>query len=111
MVHPDDPTGFERLRAPDSQRPRARDGLGKEALYSTAPTAQPAAQLVFRCRRCGARAGLRGWEAARLLAPPWLGDPVRRRVWTRCPSCGQRSWLELRAGPALRVLVTRGPAR
>lgn len=111
MPSPDDPTGFERLRRPDPHRPRARDGLGKEALYSTAPTAQPTAQLVIHCRRCDARAGLRGREAVRLLTPPWFGDPVRRRLWTRCPSCLQRAWIEVRPGPALLVLLTRDPSR
>jgi hypothetical protein len=100
---------FDRVAKPDPRRPRARDGLGKEALYSTAPTSRPSPQVEVRCRRCDVRVGLSLLEVVRLLLPPFLCDPVRRRLWTRCPSCGERSWLELRTGQALRVLLDRRP--
>jgi hypothetical protein len=104
---------FDRIArsgAPARRRRRGRDGLGKEALYSTAPTAAPSAQLDARCRRCGARLGLSAREAFGLFRPPFLWDPVRRRLLARCPACERRSWLELHAGQALRALLDRRPA-
>jgi hypothetical protein len=102
---------FDRVSPPDPTRPRPRDGLGKEALYSTAPTAAPTSQVELRCRRCDVPFGLSVVGVARLLRPPFLWDPIRRRLWTRCPACGDRSWLQLRTGQALRVLLDRTPHR
>jgi hypothetical protein len=84
---------------------RARDGLGKEALYSTAPTAAPASQVEVRCSRCEVPMGLSLVDVARLLTPPFVWDPLRSRLWTRCPACRRRAWLHLRSGQALRVLL------
>jgi hypothetical protein len=86
---------------------RRRDGLGKEALYSTAPTSAPTAQVELRCRRCDVPFGLSVVGVAKLLKPPFLWDPVRGRLWTRCPACKRRSWLQVRTGQALRVLLDR----
>ena len=82
-----------------------RDGLGKEALYSTAPGAAPTSQLELRCRRCDVPFGRSLLGMAALLRPPFLVDPVRWRVWTRCPACSRTAWLEVRVGQALRVLA------
>jgi hypothetical protein len=95
---------FDRVGTPGQRR---RDGLGKEALYSTAPTSAPTSQLELRCRRCDVPFGLSVIGVARLLKPLFLWDPVRGRLWTRCPACQQRSWLEVRTGQALRVLLDR----
>jgi hypothetical protein len=95
---------FDRVGTPGQRR---RDGLGKEALYSTAPTSAPTSQVELRCRRCDVPFGLSVIGVAKLLKPPFLWDPVRGRLWTRCPSCGQRSWLDVRTGQALRVLIDR----
>lgn len=100
---------LDRVTKPDPRRHGARDGLGKEALYSTAPTARPSPQVEVRCRRCDVRMGRSLLEVVRLLLPPFLCDPVRRRLWTRCPSCGERAWLELRTGQALRIVLDRRP--
>jgi hypothetical protein len=100
---------FDRVARPDPGAPRSRDGLGKEALYSTAPTSRPSPQVEMRCLRCDVRTGLSLLDVVRLLLPPILCDPIRRRLWTRCPSCGERAWLELRTGQALRVLLDRRP--
>ena len=86
---------------------RDRDGLGKEALYSTAPTSAPTSQVELRCRRCDVPFGSSLVGVAKLLARPFLWDPVRGRLWTRCPACDRRSWLDVRTGQALRVLLQR----
>jgi hypothetical protein len=95
---------FDRVGTPGQRR---RDGLGKEALYSTAPTSAPTSQVELRCRRCDVPFGLSVIGVAKLLKPLFLWDPVRGRLWTRCPACQQRSWLEVRTGQALRVLLDR----
>ncbi|TVR23907.1 MAG: hypothetical protein EA387_06465 [Nitriliruptor sp.] len=94
---------FDRI-APPQRSAAPRDGLGKEALYSTAPSAAPTSQVELRCRRCDVPFGLSLLGVARLLTPPFLVDPVRRRLYSRCPSCGRYAWLEVRTGQALRVL-------
>lgn len=88
-------------------RRAGRDRQGKEALYSTSPAAAPSRPVVARCRRCGARLSLTVGDLARLLVPPFVADPFRRRLCSRCPACGHYAWLELRAGQALRVLLER----
>jgi hypothetical protein len=108
---PQPSAAFDRVAKPDPRRGRPRDGLGKEALYTTAPTASPSPQVELRCRRCDVRMGVSILDVVRLLKPPFLYDPVRRRLRTRCPACEQRAWVELRAGQALRVLLERRPLR
>lgn len=98
------PTGTTGVRGASDGR---RDGLGKEALYSTSPASAPTSQVELRCRRCSVPFGLSVLGVAKLLTPPFLWDPFRRRLWTRCPACERRSWIEVRAGQALRVLLDR----
>lgn len=98
---------FDRVARPDPARLRPRLGDGKEALYSTAPTAAPTSQVEVHCRRCDVPTGRSVLQVLALLRPPFLWDPVRGRLWTRCPACDRRSWLDVRAGQALRVLLTR----
>lgn len=95
---------FDRITPPGQRR---RDGLGKEALYSTSPTSAPTSQVELRCRRCDVPFGLSVLGVAKLLTRPFLWDPVRGRLRARCPACDQRSWLEVRTGQALRVLLDR----
>ena len=102
---------FDRIGRPREVRTDTRDRLGKEALYSTAPTAAPTRPVDAHCGRCGVHLGLTVVEFARLLVPPFLVDPFRRRLWTRCPICDRYGWLELRTGQALRVLLDRDPRR
>jgi hypothetical protein len=108
-------TRLDRVGDPGARRRSGivhpRDGAGKEALYSTAPTAAPTSQVELRCRRCDVPFGLSVVGVIKLLAPPFLWDPVRGRLWTRCPACEERSWLEVRTGQALRVLLDRRPQR
>lgn len=106
---PDISPSLDRVGKPDPQRSRPRDDLGKEALYTTAPTARPSPQMEMRCRRCGVRSGLTVVAVVRMLKPPFFVNPLRRRVWARCPACHERSWLEVRTGQALRVLLDRRP--
>jgi len=100
---------FDRVSRPDPTRRRARPGDGKEALYSTAPTAAATSQIEVRCRRCDVVSGVSVLQVLPLLRPPFLWDPVRGRLWSRCPVCSRRSWLEIRTGQALRVLLDRRP--
>ncbi len=99
---------FDRIAGPE-RTAAPRDGLGKEALYSTAPSAAPTSQVELRCRRCDVPFGLSLLEAVRLLRPPFLLDPVRRRLYSRCPNCDRYAGLEVRTGQALRIL--RAPWR
>jgi hypothetical protein len=100
---------LDRVRAPDPRAPRQRDVAGKEALYSTAPSAAPSSQVQVLCRRCDVEAGVSVVGFVRLLRPPVLWNPLTRRLWTRCPTCDRRSWLKVRQGQALRALLDRGP--
>jgi hypothetical protein len=100
---------LDRVRAPDPRVPRQRDVAGKEALYSTAPSAAPSSQVQVLCRRCDVEAGVSVVGFVRLLRPPVLWNPLTRRLWTRCPTCDRRSWLKVRQGQALRALLDRGP--
>lgn len=90
---------------------RPRDAVGKEALYSTAPSAAPSSQVQVLCRRCDVEAGISVVALAKLLRPPVLWNPLTRRLWARCPTCGRRSWLRVRQGQALRALLDRNPLR
>lgn len=99
---------FDRVARP-TPGAHARDASGKEALYSTAPTAAPSKPLQVACRRCGVTIGLTFGEALRLLRPPMLANPLTGTLWTRCPACDRRSWLDGSPGQALRALLDRRP--
>lgn len=99
---------FDRVARPTPGGHR-RDGEGKEALYSTAPTAAPTRPLEVTCRRCGVTTGLTLTSALRLLRPPMLANPLTGVLWTRCPACSRRSWLDASTGQALRALLDRRP--
>lgn len=90
---------------PGARRP---DAEGKEALYSTAPTAARTKPLEVTCRRCGVTSGLTLTEALVLLRPPMVANPLTGTMWTRCPACDRRSWLDGSPGQALRALLGRG---
>lgn len=102
---------FDRVQRPDPgvNRPRTRDG--KEALYSTAPTAAPSSQVLVVCERCDVETGVSILDAVRMLVPPFLWNPVTGRLWARCPACRQRSCLRVRQGQALRALFDRDVGR
>ena len=98
---------FDRVRRPDPGEVRERDRTGTEALYSTAPSSRRSSPVEVRCERCDAQVGLSPVEALRLLRPPWVFNPISRRLWARCPACSRRSWLVVTAGPTLRMLLQR----
>lgn len=100
---------LDRVSKPDPRSPRRRDGQGKEALYSTAPSAAPSSQVLVLCRRCDVESGVSVLGLVRTLKPPALINPATRHLWATCPACRRRSWLEVRAGQALRVLLDRSP--
>ncbi len=99
-----DPT-FDRVRAPRPDRLRDRDQEGKEALYSTAPSAPKEAQVLVVCPRCDVESGLSLWQAKSLLRPPLVALPHKRELWAKCPACRRRSWLHVRLGPSIRGLI------
>lgn len=100
---------FDRVEAPEPSRAAARSPEGKEALYSTAPTAAPTSQVMVVCERCDVESGLSLLEAVKLFAPPFLWNPVTGKLWARCPACQRRSTLRLRTGQALRAFLDRHP--
>lgn len=102
---------LDRVTKPDPRAPRHRDEQGKEALYSTAPSAAPSAQVLVLCRRCDVESGVSVVGLVRTLRPPVLINPVTRHLWAVCPACRRRSWLDVRYGQALRVLLDRSPRR
>lgn len=104
---PERSEGFDRIPRPRPRDERRRDDQGKEALYSTSPNSAPTAQIDVRCGRCGVETGLSLSGALRVAASPAVWHPFRDRVWARCPACGQRAWLTVRAGQGLRVLLRR----
>lgn len=99
---------FDRVARP-TPGARRRDASGKEALYSTAPTAAPTKPIEVTCRRCGVTSGLTLGESMRLLRPPMLANPLTGTLWTRCPACDRRSWLDASTGQAVRALLDRRP--
>ncbi len=99
---------FDRVSRPDPAA-RERDASGKEALYSTAPTAAPTRPIEVSCRRCGVTSGLSVGDALGMLRPPFLLNPLTGTMFARCPSCGRRSWLDASTGQALRAVLNRAP--
>lgn len=97
---------FDRVRRP-TPGAAGRDADGKEALYSTAPTAGTSKPIAVSCRRCGVEQHIGVTDAAKLLLPPSLWNPITSTMWSRCPSCGKRSWLDISPGQALRALLGR----
>ncbi|MFP5309542.1 MAG: hypothetical protein ACLGIR_08190 [Actinomycetes bacterium] len=100
---------LDRVQRPDGSRHRPHEG--KEALYSTAPTAAPSSQVLLVCRRCDVESGLSVLELTKLAAPPFVWNPVTGFLWARCPACQRRSRLHVRKGQALRALLDRTPRR
>ncbi len=99
---------FDRVETSRGRSAHARDHEGKEALYSTAPSAAPSAQVQIVCQRCDVETGLSVLATVRLLRPPFLWNPLNGKLWARCPACGQRATLRVRQGQALRAFLDRG---
>lgn len=98
---------FDRVASPRQGTRHQRDHAGKEALYSTAPSAAPTSQVLVVCERCDVESGLSVVEVAKLLRPPFLWNPVSGKLWAPCPACDRRSKLRVRQGQALRALLYR----
>lgn len=102
---------FDRVARPrPGQRP-ARDQQGKEALYSTAPGAAPSSQVLVICQRCDIESGVSVVELMKQLKPPFVWNPLTKKLWAVCPACERRSWLHVRKGQALRALLDRDVSR
>lgn len=84
-----------------------QDATGKEALFSTAPSSSPPRPFEVTCRVCRVSTPVDMGSVATMLRPPFLYNPVRASLWTRCPHCGERAWLDLALGQAIRALLGR----
>lgn len=105
---PERSSRLDRVSRPDPTRlPAQRPAAGKEALYSTSPSAEPSRPVLVSCNECDVERGIRIRQALCLLRPPFLVNPLNGTVWSRCPSCGERTWLRIRQGQALRALLDR----
>lgn len=93
--------GLDRVRPPDPTRPRRGDVQGKRALYSVDTESNPTSLVVVDCPECEISRGLTLPELPGLLRPPWLLNPCGRRLWTQCPTCGDRTWLDIHRGPGI----------
>lgn len=100
---------LDRVSKPASRSTHDRDHTGKEALYSTAPSAPKSSQVLVVCERCDVETGMSVVDGVKLLAPPFLWNPVTGKLWARCPACDRRSKLRVRQGQALRALLHREP--
>lgn len=98
---------FDRVTKPAPRPASDRDQRGKEALYSTAPGAEPSSQVLVLCFRCDIESGVSVLETVRLMKPPVVWNPLSRKLWARCPACDTKSWLRVRKGQALRALLDR----
>ena len=99
----------DRLDRVSTGRGRPRSADGKEALFSTAPTAPDTSQLDVFCKRCGTTSGVDLIEVPKLLTPPFLWNPASGVLWGRCPACRHRARLQVRTGQALRALYEMLP--
>jgi hypothetical protein len=106
MAQPSTTDKFDRVPS-RRQRGHRADATGKEALFSTAPSSAPPPPLEVRCSACDVTSGLGVTGMLCLLRPPFLVNPLNATIWSRCPSCGQRGWLDLELGQAIRALVGR----
>ncbi len=94
-------SGLDRVDRPDPRTPPRADLQGKRALFSVDPDATPTPALIVRCRRCEVERSLGAREALSLFRPPWVANPITGTMWTRCPTCRRRAWLEVRLGPGI----------
>lgn len=99
----------ERLDRVGQPRSGPRTPTGKEALFSTSPTAPGTSQLEVFCRRCGTSSGVDLIEVPRMLVPPFLWNPASGLFWGRCPACRHRARLQVRTGQALRAVYEMLP--
>lgn len=84
-----------------------QDASGKEALFSTAPSSAPPRPFEVNCRTCGVNTPVDLGSVVTMLRPPFLYNPLRASLWTTCPHCGERSWLDLGLGQSIRALLGR----
>lgn len=99
----------DRLDRVGAARAGPRNAEGKEALFSTSPTAPESSQLEVFCRRCGTPSGVDLIDVPRLLVPPFLWNPATGLFWGRCPACRHRARLQIRTGQALRAVYEMLP--
>lgn len=76
---------------------RVPDREGKRALFSNEPEPPSLGSVAMTCTRCEARSVVSWGRALRLAFPsvPALVPGSGVRVWLRCPTCQQRSWVDL----------------
>jgi hypothetical protein len=98
--------GFDRIRRREPQRApgdslvgeRARDPLGRRALFSVAEQSPSLGAVTLECSACQRTSVVTPRQAV-WLALPSLHLPIVKRShssWMRCPACRRRTWLSLR---------------
>lgn len=108
---PEPSSKFDRVSRPRPGQTPSRDQKGKEALYSTAPGAEPSSQVLVICQRCDIESGISVVELVKSLKPPFLWNPLSGKLLAICPACERRGWLHVRKGQALRALLDRNVER
>ncbi len=90
-----DPTD-ERIIIVDGEV-RVPDREGKRALFSTEPEPPSLGSVAMTCTRCEARSVVSWGRALRLAFPsvPAVVPGSGVRIWLKCPTCEQRSWVDL----------------
>lgn len=75
---------------------RPIDPLGKAALFSGQQ--RPEGPLTVECSGCGSHCRVTVGRVLRLAFPVTFTMPLRyHHTWMRCPACGKRNWVRIRA--------------
>ncbi len=76
---------------------RVPDREGKRALFSSEPEPPSLGSIAMTCTRCEARSVVSWAQALRLAFPsvPALVPGSGVRLWLKCPTCRDRSWVDL----------------
>ncbi len=86
---PENPAADGQARVPDRE--------GKRVLFSATPEPPSFGSVAITCTRCSSRSVV-SWASALRLAFPIVPAVVPGsgvRLWLKCPTCRQRSWVEL----------------
>ena len=88
--------GDERIIVVDGEV-RVPDREGKRALFSSEPEPPSLGSVAMTCTSREARSVVSWTRALRLAFPsvPALVPGSGVRIWIKCPTCEERSWIDL----------------